>query len=184
MRNLRLTLVLPAVAIALYVPFHAQAPYVLLATQLVCFTGCLLATTSFTPGDYLRRAWALFTVGQLLFVPFAALNALGELRAVQVALMLSANVVLPAGAYLFGAAWSRVGMELPAGRWTRRSGMAAGFVVGCLVGGPALFGELAAALRDGNLQMLAEAFGTLADIATVTFTAPILLTALALRGGH
>ena len=189
-RKLRFILLIPVLSVGVYVALHGMAwfdtvnPVVM---QAVSFTGCTVAALSFERGDYLRSAWGLYMIGDLLLLVSAALSAAFGLQSMlypRMACMLLANVAGPAGSYLFGSALALAGLELEAGRWTRRSGMLAGFAVGCVLGGPALYAEVGATVSDGNLNMLIETFGTLGDIANITFTAPIIFTALALRGGR
>jgi hypothetical protein len=193
MPRLRLTLLVPAVTVAVYVIvyllcgerqwFKDVEPF---ALQAVSSTGCVLGFLSFARGDYLRSAWRMFMIGDLLILFTVALTGLFPLEStvhVRVVATLITNVVSPIGAYRFAYAWRVAGIELPAGRLTRRSAILVGFVIGCVLAVPGIDGDLKM-LSEGNLEALVYICGAVGDIASLALVAPIILTALALRGGR
>jgi hypothetical protein len=185
-----------AVFTALAVALDLQAldgviPWQRLAVRILGVVGCFLAVSVFERGDHLRRAWlwlgwgsvAIFLRDLLRLLPAlqppsappwtpAALTGLGVLS----------NLALLAGIWTLAHAWKRASIALPGGR----SGVVTIAVVTALlalaVAGP---GALQAA-RDvargewGSLILLVSA---VVDIISLCLIAPLLLTAVSLRGG-
>jgi hypothetical protein len=153
--------------------------------------GCLAAAARFGRGDYLRAGWVLFAGCYVLLVakdlvagpdPRGVLAAAPSPDRLRDLLVLAANVLSVAGAWLLARVWARAGLSLP-GPAARRAGAFAGAAaVALLVAGPALWVDARSAL-GGRSETLMYVFSDLGDIATFTLTAPFVLTAVALRGG-
>jgi hypothetical protein len=173
-----------------------SAPGVILAVNvlvlLAATVGCMLATASFDQGDYLWRAWALNTLSNgvlvvdlLLFGPtshFATRNLSHGSGLVSALLSTIANISAVAMVVLVGRAWSVAGLDLQVSTTKRWAAFAASIVVALLIAGPGAWNDLQGALV-GQGDALSGLISDLGDIATLAVLAPLVLTALALRGG-
>jgi hypothetical protein len=194
MPRLRLTLLVPAVTMALYVIAYiafgdrpAFRDVGQFAFQAVSTTGCLLGVLSFSRGDYMGSAWRLYLACDLLILLTVALTGLFPLEAtvhVRVVATLIANIVGTLGVYRFANAWRVAGIDLSAGNASRRSAMLLGFVIGCVLAVPGIGGDLHMIWSDGNREGFIYLCGALGDIAAFTFVSPVVLTAFTLRGGR
>jgi hypothetical protein len=160
-------------------------------TKGLAAAGCLAAAARFGRGDYLRVGWALFAGCYALLVakdlvagadPRAVLAAAPSPDRLRDLLVLAANLLSVAGAWMLARVWGRAGLSLP-GRAAGRAGAFAGAAaVALLVAGPTLWVHARAVLA-GRPDTVMYLFSDLGDIATFALTAPFALTALALRGG-
>ncbi|HEX8789949.1 MAG TPA: hypothetical protein VF765_03290 [Polyangiaceae bacterium] len=157
--------------------------------KVLAAAGCLGAAYAFEPGDYMRRAW-LYTGACLLLllardvtiIPVVGgVLAAGQLTIVQGALVVVANASSVVGAWLLARAWTVAGLdEAPAGpRWALRGG---GVALSLLVTGWPLWVD-ASKLFAGDLAAIPWVGSDLGDTLTFALVAPVLQTALALRGG-
>jgi hypothetical protein len=151
--------------------------------KVLFLAGALIAALKFNPGEYLRRAW-LFTGGCLLillirditlFIPF-------DIVILDASLSILANVSGVIGAYMLAKAWRVAGLELPGARWGQIAVQVAALGLALMVAGPAVVLSVrkVAAGDHSALIMFASGFG---DIICLYLIAPVLMTALALRGG-
>jgi hypothetical protein len=154
--------------------------------------GSLVAALAYDPGDYLRRAWTLMgwcfgllVLNTLLFRSYghAQVRTLSMGAAfMSGALLVVANVSNALGILRVAGAWRVAGLDLrvlPAVRWGATLTTLA--IAIALVGGTLSRSvQNVVAQNWGSLPSIASDLGTLAILAVV---APILLTALALRGG-
>lgn len=153
--------------------------------------GSWAAAAAFERGDYLRRAWfliggcmALLLVRDLTLAPLGWQAAVGErrLELLRGLLVLAANVSQVVGTWILARAWKVAGLYLP-GSHARRMGVVA--AVGFLslaIAGPAIVANLQRVMA-GDMGALALAASGLGDVISLWLIAPLLLTALALRGG-
>lgn len=172
-------------------------PFVLgqkVVVRVLAIIGCYWAVSVFERGDHLRRAWhwlALATVvvlvRDLIVLPSRLAGSTqppeGLVGMVVLGLGVASNVALLAGVWLLSRAWKMAALALPGGRF----GMAAVTAVTALL-------ALAAAghsaltncqrVLDGDWAALVMAVSSVVDILSLCLLAPLLLTAVALRGGH
>lgn len=157
--------------------------------KVLAAAGCLAAAYAFDPGDYMRKAW-LYTGGCLLLLllrDVTIIPAVGgalastQLDVFQGALVVLANASSVVGTWLLARAWTVSGLEeAPAGpRWALRGG---GIAVSLLVTGYPLWVD-AAKLFSGDLAAIPWVGSDLGDTISFALVAPVLQTALALRGG-
>ncbi|EYF00153.1 hypothetical protein [Chondromyces apiculatus] len=152
--------------------------------------GALAAALAFERGDYLRRAWGLQALYMLLLARDAVLRGIpagSPVLGVQVELVdgvvvIVANVAGVAAAWMMARAWAEAGFEMPAPRWQKLlvGGVALGVAVGCM--GAPLVHDIQA-LAGGDLSRIKSVVSTVADMASTSLIAPVLLTVLAMRGG-
>lgn len=157
------------------------------AGKVLSMLGCFAAALAFERGDYLRRAWAL-TGGCLLLLLVRDVTivpgveaALGgpRIEPVRWVLVVAANVSSVVGTALLARAWSVAGLS-SAGR--RAWLMVAGVVVSLAATGWPLLHDLER-LRGGDFDAIPFLASDLGDTIAFALVAPVLETALALRGG-
>lgn len=157
--------------------------------KLLATAGCLAAASAFDRGDYMRRAWlysggclALLLVRDVTVIPaIGAALAWTNLHALQGAIVVLANASSVIGTWLLARAWTVAGLdEAPSGpRWALRAG---GVAVSLLVTGWPLWAD-ASKLFAGDLAAIPWVGSDLGDTLSFALVAPVLQTALALRGG-
>jgi hypothetical protein len=156
--------------------------------ELIGVIGSFAAAGRFERADYLRRAWTALGLCSLLLLfghltltsgpfsdrPWAPL-ANGILTVV-------ANLGPIVGTWMLAHAWRVAGIDLP-GSVTSRFALRGLFLALALAaaGVPAVI-ELRG-LLDGNIGHLENLASCIGDIVTFAMIAPMLLTAIALRGG-
>jgi hypothetical protein len=195
----RLLAALPLVAAAVLAVAQSTAgdPTVLyrwevLAIKLLATVGAASAGFRFLRRDYLRAAWLLTAAcyGTLLLkdlvfgigwraVPGAFTPAVAWLRA---AMTIAANIAGAVGALLLARAWQVAGIMLPGSRAARFAVLAAATALALATAGSATIGDLLAVF-NGDVQRVPFIASDLGDIVQLVIIAPVLLTALALRGG-
>jgi hypothetical protein len=154
--------------------------------KAVALGGCLAAAMAFESGDYLRRAWAysalcylvlLLRDGLLLGAHMPASSAvLGGLAIV-------ANVASVAGTWMLAHAWRLAGIdEDAAGRARGRLLFVGGAVVALAITGLPFLRDLGG-LSRGELGSIVDVASDLGDTICLALVAPVLQTALAMRGG-
>jgi hypothetical protein len=159
--------------------------------KAVAALGSIAAAIRFQRGDYLRLAWVLtascyallllkdvlFGTGSRLMHPFS--DSVAVLRG---ALTLLANAGGVIGAFLLARAWQVAGIFLPGSKATQRLVFAAGVAVSLAIAGRAAVQDVRT-LIAGDPQILVIVASDLGDILSMILIAPVLLTAIALRGG-
>jgi hypothetical protein len=159
-------------------------------TRILAAWGCFAAVSAFEPGDRLRRAWLCLGSGTILilardilrlFPPYAP-GAGPEAQAILTGLGVTSNLALLAGILMLARAWRLVAIELPGGRPGVAAIALVTAAVALLVAGPGALRE-AQAVAEGNWSSLIFLVSALVDIVTLCLIMPLLLTAVALRGG-
>jgi hypothetical protein len=157
------------------------------AGKVLAVAGCIFAARSFDPGDYLRRAW-LFSGGCMLLLlvrdvtivpPIERVMVGNRLELTRGVLVVVANASSVAGAALLARAWSVSGLSTAGRRaWLVVAGVAVSLAA---TGWP-----LALDLRrifHGDIDAIPFLGSDLGDMVCFALVAPVLDTALALRGG-
>lgn len=159
------------------------------------FAGCLAAALQFRRGDYLKKAWVLLAINCFVLIPKDIL--FGSVRSHVKLLLFSphvaeigrafilpvANLPLIVGTFMLARAWQVAGLTLPGTNFWRRAVLLMAILVAVVVSGPPIYQDLLAALSgqwDGVSMLSSELGGSLSFI----MIAPVLLTAVALRGGR
>lgn len=152
--------------------------------------GSWAAALAFARGEYLRKAWfliglcmALLLLRDLtLFLP--GLAGLGErnLEALRSGIVLLGNVSQVIGTWLLARAWKVADLSLPGSGRGRGWVTALAVLLAAAFAGPGVLTNLQRVLA-GDLGALTGAASALGDMISLCLIAPLLLTALALRGG-
>lgn len=160
--------------------------------RLLGVVGCFAAVSAFERGDHLRRAWLCLGAGtvvillrdilRLLAPPFRAANAgPGEL-AVLAALGILSNLALLGGVWMLARSWRKAAIFLPGGRSGAVAVAVITAVLALAVAGPGAW-ESARDVYGGDWNALVLLVSAVVDIVSLCLIAPLLLTAVALRGG-
>ena len=157
------------------------------------FAGCMLAAARFSRGDYLRHAW--FFTGMcyfLLLVKDVFFGAGSHFQqphtfslTVQYArggITLLANLSNVYGTWLLARTWRVAGIALPGSERGRIALMIAAVVVSLAIAGQATWVDVSAVVR-GDMGELVGVASDVGDIVSLVLLAPVMLTAIALRGG-
>jgi hypothetical protein len=166
---------------------QAQIYYraVLIVVALATAVSAFITARQFDRTDKLFLSWVLLGSGYVvaairyLFRIYALLSGHEILgRPMQNGLLILQNVAVPLALFLFLRAWQTTGLTGPGSGGARRASIFLGIVVAVIVGGFPLFRGLAVAKAD--LVLLVS---TLGDMVSLALIVPLLMPALALRGG-
>jgi hypothetical protein len=155
--------------------------------------GAWAAAQILEPGEYPRRGWFLMGAGIAVFlvrdlvaqvpaVPAAlGLEPAGQavLRAVLVSL---GNILQLVGIWLLSRAWKVASLALPVSPRGQAITVAAAVALALVFAGPALVTDAQRVLA-GEIDRVSGVASALGDFGSLCLIAPLLLTALALRGG-
>ena len=195
----RLLVALPFITLALFwialavVP-AAQHPALygseIELAKLAAFVGCAAAALRFQRGDYLRTGWLLQAQCYLLIllndVLFrAGMGLFGDASWAPIAggvTVFVANVGQLVGTVWIARVWRVAGFDL-AGSPTVRRAVVIGAVTIALVSAGWLVVTSAREVVHGQTASLVDFFSSIADIGSFALIAPLVLTAIALRGG-
>jgi hypothetical protein len=160
----------------------------LAAVEAAGFIGCLAAATRFRRGDYLRGAWTLLAacfllifLGDLTLTDglFSGYAWTGLANGI---LTILANLAQIGGTWMLAHAWRVAGIELPGSRRNRVLMALAALALALAAAGPPALVSLRLVLK-GDASYLVSLSSCIGDIVAFALIAPMLLTALALRGG-
>lgn len=159
--------------------------------KVLALSGAVVAALAFERGDYLRMAWLLNAVAYALLL---AADASGvhtiahrltshQLDAAQGLVTLLANAAAVVGTWMLARAWNVAGLEEDeASRARGRLLCAVGAGVALAITGWPLVRD-AQALLSGDVDASIAIASDLGDAACLALVAPVMQTALAMRGG-
>jgi hypothetical protein len=153
-------------------------------------SGCLAAALAFERGDYLRRAWSLVALCYLFLLigdasgehRIAAALSAHEINLVQGILAVLANLASVVGTWMLARAWSVAGLDEADDVRARRVRYALAALVSLGLTGWPLFHDLRD-LLSGQVDALVSLASDLGDAIGLALVAPVMHTALAMRGG-
>jgi len=158
--------------------------------KALALAGAVAAALALERGDYLRKAWifiagcmALLLLRDVTLAPLVA-AALGPrgLDLVRGVLVVGANTSQVIGTWMLAKAGQRAGLGVPVSRGAQWTVLAVTVAMATAFAGP---GVVLSAQRvaAGDLGALTGSASALGDMVSLCLIAPLLLTALALRGG-
>jgi hypothetical protein len=159
--------------------------------KVLCVLGMFAAACAFERGDYLRRAWA-YSGGCMLLLLLRDVTVIPSIDALlggdrfdsaRTALVVAANTSSVIGVGMLARAWTVSGLDDDAAKRRRWPMLAVGIVVALAVTGWPLSKDLTD-LAHGRLGAIAWLASDLGDTLCMVLFAPLLHTALALRGGR
>jgi hypothetical protein len=162
-----------------------------LGLKALAAIGAGAAAFRFLRRDYLRAAWLLtalcytllFTKDLVFGLGWRAMDPFPETVAwLRGGLTLAANLAGVIGTFLLARAWQVAGILLPGSARARWVIFAAGVLLALATAGHATVIDTRE-LLGGNPQRLVSVASDLGDIFSLVLIAPVLLTAIALRGG-
>jgi hypothetical protein len=171
----------------------AYAPFLRTEIELakvLTLVGSWAAAAAFARGDYQRRAWVLvglcmaFLLLRDLTLAPAVAGTLREpdLSATRGVLVVVANVSQVVGTWMLARTWKVAELALPGSRRGQLAVRAGTIALSLAVAGPAVVRDGSRVL-DGQLAALPGVASALGDVISLCLIAPLLLTAVALRGG-
>lgn len=166
-----------------------------LAAKVLAFAGaavgCAIAALQFDATDYMRKAWIWMGLSNVLLLAIVLLfgaHVLGHFLADQVekilvgVLVAIANAGTVVGELLVARTWSATGMDFQVSRTVRVAAIVGSVVLALVIAGSTAWHNLHL-VTSGHLEKLTSLFSAVGDIIALAVLAPILLTALSLRGG-
>jgi len=164
-----------------------------LLSRAAAAAGCLIAAAQFDRGDYMRRAWSAMALTYVLLLIYAVLfgssvHLIGGLLPAAVSSLIGgtlvglANLCTLVGAVLVARTWSAAGMDFQVSRAVKISAVVGSLLLAVVIAGGSAWADLQLVL-GGQLGSLSDLFSAVGDIVALAVLAPILLTALSLRGG-
>jgi hypothetical protein len=155
------------------------------ACKVIGLFGCLVGALSFGSRQHLFRGWALIAGSYALLVLRDAVLYRHLIddpeRWIEASVVLSADVLGVLGAWMMAGAWYLSGIALPGSRTTRRIVRAVAAAMAVSITLPALWIHVPQ-LGSGPPHAIMGIANALADAISIALIAPVLLTALALRG--
>lgn len=159
--------------------------------KLAAVIGCLSAARALERGEHLRRAWFLLAFGTGLFLVRDAVGELGPASPallgipaaeVRATLLVAANVINVVGVWQMAQTFRLADIELPGSARKRTLILGTAAVLALLISGPALWTHVLGIGR-GVAEAIPDLIANSCDLVSFCFIAPVLLTALAFRGG-
>ena len=157
--------------------------------KILAMIGCGIAAFRFEKGAYLRKAWlligscmALLLIRDLTLLDLGLSNLVGVQDLVRSFLVVLANISLVMGYWLLAQAWKVAQLNLPGTQSQRLVIVLVSILIAGMVAGPSVVDNLFNLLA-ADYYALTGLASSLGDIICLCLIAPLLLTALALRGG-
>ncbi len=182
------------VALVLVLPSDSRTGVFLAQNELskgLATVGCFVAAYTFERGAYMRRAWSFNAWCYLLLLSRdLTTNLVGpdavflgiKVVAILGGVVFAANLSSCIGVALLARAWSIAGLELPGSRTSRYAVMLVAAMLAVGISGSDLVHD-SHKLFAGDLASMHHVVSDLGDIFGLALIAPVLLTAIAMRGG-
>lgn len=163
------------------------------AVRLACIIGMLAAALKFRRGEYLRKAWMLLSINMMVFLLRDVLFIVQELgidlfgnennyNIFSGIMVVIGNVFGVIGMFVLARAWKVADLELPGPKWGQQALFVIAVLLSFIIVGPTAYKHLFL-LLEGSTRSMIGLGSSLGDIISLCLIAPLLLTALALRGG-
>jgi hypothetical protein len=200
MSNKKMLVAIPIIVAGLYlvaqalVPDGARAGFFVVEIALVkllATIGCFAAASRYRRGEYMGVAWmliganyALLFVKDLLFGRVVHLPGIDPdtAESVRVVFVVTANLAASIGSIMLARVWRVAGIALPGSRASQRAAGAVAILVAVGIVGWGLWKDLHSA-AGGEKEAIIAVASNLGDVVSFSVIAPLLLTAIAMRGG-
>ncbi len=156
--------------------------------RFVAVFGCLAAMSVFEPGEPTRRGWALLALASALTVLRDLLYRLvfhsqetPMEQGVNAILVVVSNLAQLAAVFLLARAWRAAAIGLASGSTRTRIVTISIAILAVIVVGPAILDPVKT-IGGGDLTAAPELVASIVDLLSFFLIAPILLTAISLRG--
>jgi hypothetical protein len=157
--------------------------------KVLTLVGSWSAALAFERGAYQRRAWfligacmALLLTRDLTLLPFFRRFDPRSMVVVTGVLVALANLSQVVGTWMLARTWKVAQLALPGSAAAQWATVAVVGVLAAAAAGPSVL-RSGGRLLQGDLSVSAGVFSALGDMVSLWLIAPLLLTALALRGG-
>lgn len=159
------------------------------ASKIIALFGCLVGALSFQRHQHLFRGWGLLGAMYAMLVTRDAViyrnlvvDAFSHAgRWIELAVVVPANALGVLGCWMMARAWYVGGIELPGTRATRTLVSAAAAAMAVSITLPAIWVHLPLA-TSGDPTGIMGVSNAIGDAVAISLIAPVMLTALALRG--
>ena len=157
------------------------------AGKALALAGAVSAALAFEQGEYLNRAWLTYGGCYLLLLVNDGLEFAGatgpQMQLLRGVVVLVANACSVGGTWMLARAWSVAGLDEEGEARSRRHLMFAGAAILalCITGWPLV--QDVRGLVGGKPGSLISIASDLGDTFSLALVAPVMLTALAMRGG-
>lgn len=173
-------------------PTHLYVAAGILA-RAAAAAGCAVAAAQFDAGDHMRRAWTAMGLTYVILLLNAvffssAIHLAGHVlsptaeRIVSGLLVGTANVSTIVGELMVARTWSAAGMDFQVSRAVKVGAVVGSLALALVIAGSSAWANVHL-VAGGHLENLTDLFSALGDIVSLAVLAPILLTAVSLRGG-
>lgn len=163
-----------------------------LLARVAAAAGCAIAAAQFDRGDHMRKAWitlsvafGILVVNALLFGAASHMTARSLSSVAEVGsgvLVAAANLAMIAGELGVARTWNLAGLDLQVSKPVRTASFVGSLVIALVIVGGTAWGDVHQ-VAQGHYDALSSLGSDLGDVVSLAVLAPILLTALALRGG-
>ncbi|HWE27910.1 MAG TPA: hypothetical protein VHB97_07900 [Polyangia bacterium] len=159
--------------------------------KLLAAAGCFVAASRYRRREYMGIAWQVIGIDYfLLFVKDLLFGRVIHLpgidpdtaESVRVGFVIIANVGGSIGCIMLARVWHVAGIALPGSRRIQYAAMVIGVAFAVAIVGWGTWQDLHN-LHNGNKEAMVAIGSNLGDIVSFSAIAPILLTAIAMRGG-
>ena len=159
-------------------------------SKMLAFIGGLAAALAHERGEHLRTAWTFvacatgfYLIRDLTRAPLG-FEAMGEttLLGLQGLLVVLGNTSMVIGVYLLARTWRVAELTLPVPPKGRRLALLITTIIALALAGPGVV-TFGARVLDGDLRAISRVASASGDLVALILIAPLILTALALRGG-
>jgi hypothetical protein len=160
--------------------------------KLLAAAGCFIAASRYRRREYMGIAWYLIAVdyfvlfakdllfGRVLHLPGIDPETASTVRAVSVII---ANGTAAVGCVMLARVWHVAGIALPGSRRIQYAAMMLGVGIAIAIVGWGTWQDIGNLRQTGDKDAIVAIASNLGDIVCFSAIAPILLTAIAMRGG-
>ena len=164
----------------------------IMTVKVLASIGCFVAASRYRRREYMGIAWQVIGVDYLLLftkdILFGKVVHLPGIdpdtaESVRVGFVIAANIGGSIGCIMLARVWHVAGIALPGSRRLQYVAMVAGVAFAVAIVGWGTWNDLHNVRNTGSKEAMVAVASNLGDIVSFSAIAPILLTAIAMRGG-